>query len=78
LETIGNARSAIGIIAAGTAVAVEEAAGNIGRQDSAIVCVLKLDEATTATAIAQTFPLGIVEFAKRFEAPERRGRCFCH
>ena len=78
LEAIGHARRAVGIIVAGTAVAIEKPAGDIGRQDPTIILILKLDEAATAAAIAQTFPLGIVELGERFLAPERRGGLIGH
>jgi len=78
LQAIRDTRRPVGIIAACAALAIEQAASNIGRQDLAIIRVFEFDEAAAATAIAETFPLGIVEFGERFLAPERRGGFFGH
>ena len=56
----------------GAAVGIEQAAGNIGRQNSSGVFVFKFHEAAPSAAITEAFPFLVGQFGQCFRAPEWR------
>lgn len=72
-DTVRHLLFAVRVIPALAGVRVEQAAGNIREVYLAAFDIFELVQAAAATAIAQAFPFGLVQFGKWFVLPERHG-----
>ena len=70
-QTIGHFLTALRISGTTATLLIKQTAGNVSEIDTAVVFVLKLDQAAAPTTVAQGFPFSIIEFIERFTLPER-------